>query len=421
MNVPILFPEILLPADSVPMDTWPVIACDQFTADESYWRQVEDLVGSRPSTLRLILPEIYLERADQPHREAAVRAEMRRYLDDGVFQVEPHTAVFVRRRLQDGTVRRGVVVAVDLEEYEFDPAQQSIIRASEETIPERLPPRAAIREQAPIESPHVLVLYDDREDAIIQHIEAERDSLRCLYDTPLMLGGGSIEGYAIPEHSTVAADLLSGLSALPTYTDYGYLLATGDGNHSLAAAKTVWTKKKAAGAALDDPFRYCLVELVNVYDDGLPFHPIHRLVEGDETAILDSFLHNSDARFHGFQRSDLIDHLNRETLSANEIALIGPAHAGLLSLPGDTALAVAVAEDAITRARPDSVDYIHGLAEVVSAAEERGAVAIILPELDRSSLFPTVAKKGTLPRKAFSLGEARDKRYYLECRQLSAR
>jgi hypothetical protein len=236
-----------------------------------------------------------------------------------------------------------------------------------------------------------------------------------------MLGGGSVEGYAIPEDSPLAKDLIARLGALPAYSDYGYLMATGDGNHSLAAAKTVWTKKKASGAAPDDPFRYCLVELVNVYDDGLPFHPIHRLVEGDETAVLDSFLHNSDARFHGFRRSDLIDHLDRETLSANEIALLGPVQAGILSLPGDGPLAVAVAEDAITRARPDHVDYIHGRAEVISVAEDRNAVAIILPELDRSSLFPTVAEKGALPRKAFSLGEARDKRYYLECRRLAER
>lgn len=415
-----MFPDILLPKDGVPMETWAVIACDQFTADETYWNQVEEVVGDNPSTLRMILPEVYLEKPGQEEREKQIRRVMSQYLDGGVFRQYSRTAVFIRRILNDGTVRRGIVVAVDLEEYDYDPHKKSVIRASEQTIPERLPPRAAIRDGAPLESPHVLVLFDDPDDSIMAGLDHKRPQLDKVYDTPLMLGGGKVEGYAVPADSATAQDIAQGLGSLDTLSNYGYLFATGDGNHSLAAAKTVWTKRKAAGAAMDDPYRYCLVELVNVYDRGLPFHPINRLVIGNEDALLESFLRSSDARFHGFSREDLVTHISREGLSANEIAFSGQKQHGILSLSGDDGLAVGVADNAISQSKPDAVDYVHGLDEVLTAARNGNGIALILPEIDRGNLFSTVAAKGALPRKAFSLGEARDKRYYLECRRLEA-
>lgn len=420
MNVPFEFPDLLLPAESVPINTWPVIACDQFTADESYWRRVAETVGDNPSTLHLILPEVYLEGDDQAEREERIRTTMRRYRDEGVFQTIPGTAVYVRRHLANGTIRRGIVVALDLDAYDFDPQQRSLVRASEETIPERLPPRASIRRGAAVESPHVLVLFDDPEDRVVSFLEENHDSLEKLYEASLMLGGGAVEGYALPTDSAVAREFVTRVASLSTYDDYGYAMATGDGNHSLAAAKTVWQERKAAGAPPDDPYRYCLVEIVNVYDPGLPFHPIHRFVEVDETKLFDSFLQGSDARFHGFQRQDLLDHLHREGLAAHEIAIIGPVQSGVLSFPSDSGLAVAIADGAIARSEPRSVDYIHGLEEVITVADQHKAVAIVLPEIDRGNLFSTVAAKGALPRKAFSLGEAQDKRYYLECRALES-
>jgi uncharacterized protein (DUF1015 family) len=347
-----------------------------------------------------------------------IRRTMERYLQEGVFRTLPESGVYVRRRLSDGTIRSGLVVAVDLEAYDFDPATRSPIRASEETIPERLPPRAAIRDGAAVESPHVLVLYDDPDNTIVGTLEEARSSLEQVYETELILGGGSVTGYAVPGSSDTAKRVVDLLEHLDTVDNYGYVMATGDGNHSLAAAKTVWTRRKAEGADDDDPYRYCLVELVNVYDEGLPFHPIHRLVEVDETRLLEGFLQKSDARFHGFQRRDLIEHIDREHLGPREIGFIGPKQAGVLSLPDHAGLAVAVADEAIGRSRPGKVDYVHGLDEVVTAAEAIDGVALILPEFDRGSLFSTVASKGALPRKAFSLGEARDKRYYLECRRL---
>ncbi len=418
MKAPLIFPDILLPDESVPMDTWPVIACDQFTSDEEYWKSAEQIVGENPSTLRLILPEIYLDRPEQKSREADIRSVMRRYLREGIFRELPRTAVFVRRTLSDGSLRRGIVVALDLEEYDFDPDLQSVVRASEQTIPERLPPRAAIRDGAAVESPHVLVLFDDPSDGIMNDIDAGRGRLNKLYDTPLMLGGGRIEGYAVPQASPQATKLVAALESLPNAEEYGYLFATGDGNHSLAAAKTVWTARKKAGASMDDPYRYCLVELVNVYDPGLPFHPIHRLVEGDGRALLDALARVTGGKFTTPLRTELVAGIAERGLSSGEIAVLGPNIVALVSIPEGSGLAVALADEAISDSIPKSVDYVHGLEDVIRAAENRKGLAVILPETDRASLFSTVATKGTLPRKAFSLGEARDKRYYLECRRL---
>ncbi|MFO8043781.1 MAG: DUF1015 family protein, partial [Alkalispirochaeta sp.] len=227
-----------------------------------------------------------------------------------------------------------------------------------------------------------------------------------------------ISGYRVPAESAAARQLSADLRALPTPQQYGFRFATGDGNHSLAAAKALWEELKGSGVAPDDPRRWCLVELVNVYDPGLPFHPIHRLVTGAETTMLDALLRHSDARFHGFPVDRIAGHIAYEGLSPREIAFIGPTQAGILTLPEEAELPVAVVDAAITDAGAEDVDYVHGFEEVVTAAERSEAIAIILPELDRSQLFATVSRDGALPRKAFSLGEARDKRYYLECRAL---
>ncbi len=418
MKAPVIFPDILLPKEGIPIEKWAVIACDQFTADPEYWDSVEKSVGTYPSTLRLILPEIYLERSDARERENAVLRTMKEYVHADVFQEIRNSAVYVRRQLSDGTTRRGVVLAVDLEEYDYHPDTPSVIRASEQTIPERLPPRAAIRREAVVELPHVLVLFDDPENRLIDAMDRAREDLQCLYRSPLMLGGGEIEGYAVPENSPAADAFVKGLEALSTARRYGYLFATGDGNHSLAAAKEVWAGKKAEGAPMDDPFRYCLVELVNVYDPGLPFRPIHRLMEGDGTALRDALITRSGGIFTEYPAATVTDRVKKHGLSSGEIGLVGQNVSGIVSLPENAGLAVAVCDEAIADCRPGLVDYVHGLDDVVHAAQKRQGVAVILPEIDRSGLFATVAEKGALPRKAFSLGEARDKRYYLEGRRL---
>lgn len=417
-ELPFTFPDVILPQSTVDLKKWAVIACDQFTSDPEYWQAVTDFVGDAPSTLHMIIPEIYLSQEGTSRRLEQITTTMEHYRQDDTLTTIPESAVYVRRSLPNGTVRQGLVVAVDLEAYDYSPDSTSQIRASEETIPARLPARVDVRRGAPLESPHVLVLFDDPDNSVMDHLAAASSSLDELYTTQLMEEGGEITGYRVPADSTVAHQLSADLSALPTVKQYGFRFATGDGNHSLAAAKALWEEIKVEGVSSDDPRRWCLVELVNVYDPGLPFHPIHRLVTAGEAATLDALLRHSDARFHGFPVDRIAGHIAYEGLSPREIAFIGPHQAGIFILPEEGELPVAVVDAAISEAGAEDVDYVHGFEEVVTAAERSEAIAIILPELDRSQLFATVSRDGALPRKAFSLGEARDKRYYLECRAL---
>lgn len=419
-DIAISFPAVVLPAGSIDLERWAVIACDQFTAEPEYWTAVAERVGTAPSTLHVILPEIYLREDDLAARTSAILETMQRYRDDGTLRTVPDSAVYVERTLGSGAIRRGLVVALDLEQYDYAPDSTAQIRASEETIPERLPPRMDIRRAAILESPHVMVLYDDPNNHVLSALTEHLDDLELLYDTPLMEGGGSVRGRRIPADSAAGAALVESLGSLDTVERYGFRYATGDGNHSLAAAKALWEEAKAAGAPSDDPRRWSLVELVNVYDDGLPFHPIHRLVAGDEGRLLDELLRHTDARFHGFPVDRIAGHIAFEGLSPNEVAFISPSHAGILTLPQDSGLPVGLVDTAIAAAEPAAVDYVHGFEEVVTAAEHQRAAAIVLPELARDQLFATVSRDGALPRKAFSLGEARDKRYYLECRFIDA-
>ena len=397
----IRFPEIMIPAPGVNLQRWAVIACDQFTSDENYWNSVTRIVGDAPSALHIILPEIYLSGHSPQQEEKRIRGTMQQYLDEGVLMPIADSAVYVRRALRNGTIRRGLVVALDLDAYDYHPGTDAIVRASEETIPDRLPPRAAIRRDAPLESPHVLVLYDDPEDQLIGAAEADRPRLKRLYQTSLMEDGGSIEGYQIPINSSTTEGIAAAITRIARESKAAsdFVFATGDGNHSLAAAKTVWEERKASGASENDPFRYCLVELVNVYDQGLPFHPIHRVVAAQPELVAEWLAECNGA-------------------SGQSVTLVGPADRQTLTIRDDCGLAVAVVDQAIAELGV-AVDYVHGEDEAIAAAEKIGGCAVLLPEFPRDQLYPVVSTRGALPRKAFSLGEARDKRYYLECRRLA--
>lgn len=417
-GIGLAFPDILLPAEGVDISRWAVIACDQFTSEPGYWREVERHVGDAASTLHLIIPEADLESINLAERAAQISSTMEQYLGDGTLRSVERSMVLVRRSLGDGTERHGIVAAVDLEEYDFSPESTSLIRASEETIPARLPARMDIRRDAALESPHVLVLYDDPESRVLSAVRDAGGMDEQLYTAELMQGGGHVAGFRLAADSEAGSAAIDALAGLPTREQYGFRFATGDGNHSLAAAKALWEEARAAGAADNDPRRWCLVELVNVHDPGMPFHPIHRLVDGSEHELLDELLRHSDARFHGFPLDRIAGHIAYEGLSRREIAFVGPKQAGVLTLPEGGALPVAVADEVIARVETASIDYVHGFEEVVTLSEGRDAVAVVLPEIDRSGLFAGIHHGGALPRKAFSLGEARDKRYYLECRAL---
>ena len=417
------FPDLLIPGKEIDLHRWSVIACDQHTSNPAFWEQTRSIVGESPSTLDLILPEVYIGAGDPGPAIAAIQKNAQRFRDTGVFRTLPNTAVYVKRTLSNGTTRKGLVVAVDLEAYDFDPEAKAAIRASEQTIPERLPLRARIRDGAAVESPHVIVLLDDASESVIEGIEALLADDALLYETPLMQDGGSIRGYAVPAESPAADHIARSLEAVKKASPSGFIFATGDGNHSLAGAKTVWEQRKGAGAAMDDPYRFCLVEVINVYDAGLPFFAIHRLVNAPAVEdVLHLLIRNIDGRFQGFPRDSLVNLLATESLAANEIAVVTPTQAGVIRMSSAAELAVSTLERILSDAQKDGqslqIDYIHGADETLRLAETASACAVLLPNPDRGALFPTVASRGALPRKAFSLGEAQDKRYYLECRSL---
>ena len=410
-----------IPATGVDLERFAVVACDQHTSNPAYWEAVDRHVGENPSTLRLTLPEVHLHDEDWESRIEKIHQAMVEYLANGVLVEHPSTAVRIRRRLHNGDLRTGFLFAVDLEQYDYVPDVPARIKASEQTIAERLPARMRARQGAALETSHVLVLYED--PGMLLAAALEDYDLTELYTTPLMFDGGSICADALPVDHPAMGAFLDALESLDSSNTRPFFFATGDGNHSLAAAKEVWKTRRAAGAADDDPYRYALVELVNVYDPGLHFHPIHRLVMHPRAdMVLDALLQTTDARYMGLDEATVMDYLTSEHLGPNEVAFVSPHQCGILKLAfapnGPFGTAVEAVDAALSVLEHARIDYVHGDEEVVRLADQNQAAAVVLPAFDRAAVFATVESTGVLPRKAFSLGEANDKRYYLECRRL---
>ena len=407
-------PEILLPSDDVDLEKWAVIACDQHTSEPDYWKEVDTLVGDAPSTLRLIYPEVYLGSEPPEPRIAAIREAMAAYLSGGVLQPARAGLILTARTTSTGRTRTGLIVALDLEAYDYRPGARSLIRASEETIVERLPPRIRIREGAPIELPHVLVLIDDRDAPVIAPLT---DTALSAYRTRLMLGGGRVSGSWVGdgELAPLADRLEQILSASPA--DNRFLFAVGDGNHSLATAKAVWDKLKPTVAG-DHPARYALVELVSLYDPGLHVEPIHRIVRtADPSGWARGMIESIGGEFAPAESpAELRAAVARD---GRAVGIATSAERGILRLADDGSLPVAVVQEYLNRDPALKIDYIHGFETTLEQARDDSVVAIVLPDFDPGMLFPTIAADGVLPRKAFSLGEAADKRYYLEARRIS--
>jgi hypothetical protein len=413
-------PEILLPREGVDLRRWAVIACDQHTSNREYWEQLEREIGDSPSTLRLVFPEVYLEERNVAEEASRIGERVRRYLEQGVLERYPNTPVLVLRRSEDGSLRPGVLFALDLEEYEYTPGSTTLVRASELTIESRLPPRVQIRERSPVELPHILVLIDDEESAVIEPLaESLPKEGAPLYETELLAGGGSVAGYRVTKE-LLAESLLPALEKLKEKQG-SFLYAAGDGNHSLAAAKEVWERRKRAGAPMDHPSRWALVELVNLYTPGLRFEPIHRLVtgggvEGLAAAVMEAA---ESVETVAAPREALLEAQKRSPEARRrEILFLRGGGGQRITLPEADILPIGVVDDAISGAEGVEVDYVHGDGEVLRLAEESGGAAVVLPPIDRRQLFPTVAQRGVLPRKAFSLGHAEEKRYYMEARRI---
>ncbi|MBR6616550.1 MAG: DUF1015 domain-containing protein [Oscillospiraceae bacterium] len=403
--------DILLPDFNVTdAAKWSVIACDQFTGDPSYWENAAALVGAAPSTLSLILPEVYLEDADVEERICAIRANMEQYLENGVLRTYEDAMIYVERMQGNGVLRAGVIGKIDLEAYDYNKGSVSPVRATEATVLERIPPRMRVREKAELELPHIMILIDDPQDTAIGSCTAAKSAMQKLYSTELMSGGGSVDGYLMGEAEQAAFQ--SALSALLEREENRELqFAMGDGNHSLATAKACYEALKQANPDVDlsdHPARYALVEIVNLHSDALQFEAIHRIIENTDTAKLMDVLTQELAlsETESEQPVTVVQNGTRKTLYIHKPS----SNLAVGSL--QNVLDAFLAENA------GKIDYIHGEETVERLAAKDGSIGFLLPDLHKSLLFPSVQKDGVLPRKTFSMGHAEDKRYYMECRRI---
>ncbi len=435
-NIPeigIQIPRILLPKAGIDLKRWAVIACDQFTSEPGYWQAVEELVGEAPSTFHMILPEVYLGTPEQEFRVQSTQDVMKKYLKGGTF--EAYDGLVLVERTVGGKTRHGLMLALDLEKYDYNQGSQTLIRATEGTILDRLPPRIKIRQGACIELPHILVLIDDPGFTVIEPLLEYRSSLQKLYDFELMLGSGHLTGYFInnPRIEQGIIGALKELAAPDTFSSkYGLtgdqnplLFAMGDGNHSLATAKAIWEKIKSR-AGMSHPARYALVEIENVHDSGLTFEPIHRV------------LFHVTEDYHPAMRRFFGDDLAFEAVNnpAEMVAAVGKQDApgqtiGILSEKGseqarfrrpNSNLPVGTLQpflDQWLKAKcAERIDYVHGEDVVMQLGQQPGNLGFYLPAMPKSDLFKTVILDGALPRKTFSMGEAKEKRFYMECREI---
>lgn len=400
-------PKILLPKN-VDMTKWSCVACDQFTSEPEYWQKLEEFVDDSPSTLKLIYPEVYLKNSDSK-RVDAINNTMSAYYDKGLFE-EIESLILVKRVLNNGEVRLGLMLAVDLEAYEYTPENKALIKATEKTVVERLPARIDVRKNATLELPHVMLLVDDPDMSIIEPLYSESEEYEILYDFKLNMDGGWIVGYKVPNSETVLEKIYALLDDELIYSRYGVkdnkiLFAVGDGNHSLATAKECWELTKK-GLSEDEKAnhvaRYALCELVNLYDESLKFEPIHRIIFNAN----DDFIVNMALNLSGEGRIKVV-YSNEEYL---------------INVPINPSEAIRDIQDFIDAYIEEhnevEQDYIHGDSNLSQIAARDNAIAIFMPTLSKEGLFKYCLTRGVLPRKSFSMGVAEDKRYYLEARKI---
>ncbi len=424
MNIPFKPSNILLPKEF--FEKWSVVACDQYTSDSEYWARVEKTVGDANSTLRITLPEIYLEEDGVKERINTINQTMNKYIENDVFNELKDSYIYTERSVSNGKIRKGLIGAFDLEAYDFNKGSSSQIRATEGTVLERIPPRVKIRENAPLELPHIMILIDDRENTVIESVLSAKKDSNKLYDFDLMENGGHVCGYKVCGDDSKALN-----SALETLYDekafeekYNVsnkpllIFAVGDGNHSLATAKTCWEnlkKKLSPEEQLNHPARYALAELVNVHDESLEFEPIHRLIFDVDIAKFESELQ----KFFADCEMKEAEELNENVFS---VIIGGDSKNYVLDKPkfnltvGDVQSFIDhYIKNVDTKSK---VDYIHGEETVYNKASEENTVGILLPAMAKNDLFRTVIVDGVLPRKTFSMGHAHEKRFYLECRKI---
>ena len=405
--------DILLPKTG-DMEKWAVIACDQFTSDKDYWDRVRKNAGDAPSTINLILPEAELGTEKEAEHTAVINETMASYIKNDIFTTYPNSLVYVERTLENGSIRKGLVGMVDLDAYDYSTGSTSAIRATERTVVERIPPRQRVRRNAPIELPHILMLCDDHDKVLIEPIAAKKNRLKKLYDFDLMEKGGHITGWLVDgadvdefnktleRYSATVGEKYKDLPGVPM------VFAVGDGNHSLATAKSCYEELKAQHPGEDisnHPARYALVELENIHDEAQVFEPIHRVItKTDPKALLKALEENACAE-GGFPVK----------------WYIGKESGTVYLDKAKSQLAVGVLQgflDAYLKEHAGEIDYIHDDDELIRLADQPNAIGFLLPAMEKSQLFRGVIADGILPRKTFSMGHAREKRYYLEGRKI---
>lgn len=421
-------PNILIPKN-LDTETWSTIAVDQYTQDESYWNQVYEKVGDKPSTVKLVYPEIYLNAEDRPERIKKIHSEMKSYLENGIFGDSREEFVYLERTTKYGRIRHGLNIAIDLEAYEWKPFSTALIRATEATIESRLPPRIEIRKDAIIEVPHIMVLVNDPDNILIDGVGKRVTGNKPLYEGKLMLDSGSVKGWSVNSKEDIEyiTKSLQTIARLNTQKDGSiFLLAVGDGNHSLATAKATWENyKKEHPGITDSNLRYAMIEIINIYDTGLTFEPIHRVLFDINSEEFVNFMKNKLGatienldNFEDFKskidssKSDfgIIYVKNEKTeftymkTNINELLI--------------SQLQPAIDEFLTSVNKTSNIDYIHGADSILTLGSKEGNTAVYLPSIDKESFFSTISERGPLPRKAFSMGEADEKRFYLECRKI---
>lgn len=417
--------DIMLPKPTIDGEKWSVVACDQFTSEPEYWEQVDQIVQEAPSSFRLILPEVYLESDDLKDRLYQISKSMENYLAEGVFDTYKDAMIYVERTDSVGKMRAGIVGCIDLEEYNYEKGSASCVRATESTVIERIPPRIKVRENAPMELPHIMILIDDQKKTVIEPLAKKKSSLKKLYDFDLMQKGGHLKGYLLEKEEQ--EEIYQALALLGEeeefYARYNIkdvpvlLYAMGDGNHSLATAKEYYERLKKAEPHKDfshHPARYALCELVNLHSPALEFEAIHRIVTNIDEDRLEA------AMKEALGLIPVKAGENQESRQFFTTIKKGVGREYLITKPTSKLTVGSVQNflDQYLKEQGGKIDYIHGIDVIEKLSMEEGSLGFVLPDMGKEELFPTVILDGALPRKTFSMGHAEDKRYYMECRMI---
>ena len=384
--------DILLPKTD--FESWAVVACDQYTSEPEYWEKVKECTADKPSALNIVLPEVYLSE-DNNQLIENINKNMQSYIDSGIFNEYKDSLIYVERIQSDGKLRRGIVGKIDLESYDYHTGTNAEIRATEQTVLSRIPPRVEIRKNAPLEMPHVMLLFDDIEDKIFKYLEANKSDFKIAYDFTLMCNAGSIKGYFLNDDAKKT--VLSLLENLKRQND-GFLFCVGDGNHSLATAKECYNQNKTENS------RYALAEIVNIHDKALEFEPIYRVVFGvNPEELINEFV---ETLGKGSQKFTCV-----YGDTTKEIGVGATAKLAVGTLQG-------FLDDYVKNHPEAEVDYIHGEESLKKLASRENAIGFIFDGMQKNELFVAVNSDGSLPRKTFSMGHADDKRFYIEARKI---